>query len=326
MAGALAGNNLLPGGRPSPQCGVGRHPDQSRRVPRVPNNLVAGRALALYRRAVTLRIAPFGGEYAALAAWTGLPEGELRENEDYHAGGHGHVLAWDRGQIVGGVHSWRLPDDRLRLYFQNCRADSYGPLAAAIEGECFTQIDIADTDTLARVRSAGFADLRVEHEYRVPVQPIDAPIPAGLRIITADQTELEPLMLLDCDVRADIPGSDGWQPDAAWFREETYDSPLFDPQTYRVALDGPDYVGLARVWLPRSASEPPRLGCVGVRRGYRRKGLARALIAAAFAVLHERGVQVVTCEVDEGNVASNALFASLGATRIGGTVELRRGG
>jgi GNAT superfamily N-acetyltransferase len=273
---------------------------------------------------VTLKIAPFDGEYAALAAWTGLPEEELRDSEDYHANGHGHLLAWDRGQIVGGLHSWRMPDDRLRLYFENCRPDSFGPLADAIDGECFAQIDIADTDTLTQLRSAGFADLRVEHEYHVPVRPLDAPVPAGLRVITADQTELEPLMLLDCDIRADIPGSDGWQPDAAWFQEETYDSPLFDPQIYRVALDGPDYAGLARVWLPRSESAMPRLGCVGVRRGYRRQGLARALIAAVFDVLHERGVQTVTCEVDEMNVPSNALFAGLGAIRVGGTVELRR--
>lgn len=273
---------------------------------------------------MTLRIASFAGEYAALADWLGLPEDDVRESEDYHADGHEHVLAWDGGQIVGGVHSWRLPDDRLRLYFENCRPDSYGPLADAVGGECFAQIDIADTGTLEQLRSAGFADLRVEHEYRVPVRPLTAPVPDGLRIITADQTELEPLMMLDCAIRADIPGSDGWQPDAAWFREETYDSPLFDPQTYRVALAGPDYAGLARVWLPRSVSALPRLGCVGVLGEYRRRGLARALIAAAFAVLAERGVPAVTCEVDETNVASNALFASLGAIRTGGTIELCR--
>ncbi len=272
---------------------------------------------------MTLRIAPFAGEYAALAAWSGVPEAELRENADYHPDGHGHVLAWDGGQIAGALHSWRLPDDRLRLYFQNCLPDSYGPLVDAIDGECFAQVDIADTGTLAQLRAAGFADLRAEHEYRVPVRPLDAPVPLGLRIITADQTELEPLMLLDCDIRADIPGSDGWQPDAAWFQEETYDSPDFDPQTYRVALDGPDYVGLVRVWRARPG-RMPRLGCVGVRRGYRRRGLARALIGAAFAVLHERGEQAVTTEVDETNVASNALFAGLGAIRTGGTIELRR--
>jgi ribosomal protein S18 acetylase RimI-like enzyme len=135
-------------------------------------------------------------------------------------------------------------------------------------------------------------------------------------------------MILDCAIRADIPGSEGWRPDPRWFREETYDSPFFDPLTYRVALDGDRYVGLARVW--RAAPAPPgaaplqRLGCVGVLAGYRRRGLARALIAAAFAPLHARGVTAVTAEVDAGNTASNGLMASLGGTVTGGTIELRR--
>lgn len=91
-----------------------------------------------------------------------------------------------------------------------------------------------------------------------------------------------------------------------------------------MALDGSAYVGLARVWRPLPGDDLPRLGCVGVRRGYRRRGLARALIAAAFVSLVERGVRAVTTEVDETNVASNALFASLGAIRTGSSIELRR--
>lgn len=270
-----------------------------------------------------LRIAAFAGEFDALAAWTGQPADELRRDEDYRPGGRVHWLAWDGGQIVGAVHPWDAPDGRLRLYFEDCRPDSYGPLVNAIAGECYVQVDDAEADTLARLRSAGFVDLRVEHEYEVPVSPLRAPCPAGLRIITADHTDLEPLMMLDCAIRADIPGADGWQPDPVWFREETYDSPSFDPQTYRVALDGSEYVGLARVWRPHD-ERLPRLGCVGVRREYRQRGLARALIAAAFGPLYARGVRAVTCEVDETNVASNGLFASLGAIRIGGTIELRR--
>jgi ribosomal protein S18 acetylase RimI-like enzyme len=273
---------------------------------------------------VTVRIAPFAGEFAALAAFTNQREQDLREDDDYKAGLREHFLAWDGGQIVGAVHPWLAPDSRLRLYFDEGRPDSYGPLAGAIDGECFAQVDSADADVLERLRSAGFADWRVEHEYRVPVARLDAPVPDGLRIVTADQTEPEPLMMLDCAIRADIPGSDGWQPDPADFREQTYESPSFDPQTYLVALDGPEYVGLVRVWRPLPGVALPRLGCVGVRRAYRRRGLARALISAAFGPLLARGVHTVTTEIDETNVASNALFDGLGAIRTGGVIELRR--
>lgn len=99
------------------------------------------------------------------------------------------------------------------------------------------------------------------------------PVPPGIRVITADATELEPLMMLDCEIRADIPGSEGWLPDPVWFREETYDSPFFDPQAYRVALDDAGrYVGLARVWKRLPSQRYRRLGCVGVLAGFRRRG------------------------------------------------------
>jgi ribosomal protein S18 acetylase RimI-like enzyme len=140
--------------------------------------------------------------------------------------------------------------------------------------------------------------------------------------VTGDQTDLEPLMLLDCALRGDVAGADGWEPDPVWFREETYDSPFYDPQTYCVALDGGDYVGLARVW--NGPSPQPRLGLVGVLEPYRRKGLGRALIARAFAPLAERGVPAVTAEADVTNVASNSLLSGLGGRVTGGRVELRR--
>jgi ribosomal protein S18 acetylase RimI-like enzyme len=275
---------------------------------------------------MTVRVAAFAGEFAALGAWTGEPEDQLRGEEDYHEADREHWLAWDGERVAGVLHPWRSPDGKQRLYFGRCRADTYGPLAAVIDGECYTQVDAGDEAALGALGAAGFAEARAEHEYTVPVRRLDAAPTAGLAIIPADQTELEPLMLLDCAIRADIPGAEGWQPDPVWFREETYDSPFFDPQTYRVALDGERYVGLARVWRPVTGRDPmPVLGCVGVLAAYRQRGLARALIGAAFEPLAERGVAAVKAEVDTANVASNALFASLGATVTGGTIELRRG-
>jgi ribosomal protein S18 acetylase RimI-like enzyme len=67
-----------------------------------------------------------------------------------------------------------------------------------------------------------------------------------------------------------------------------------------------------------------RLGLIGVLPAYRRRGLAGALLARVFGVLATRGQAEVSCEVDETNVASNALMAGLGARRVGGSLELRR--
>jgi ribosomal protein S18 acetylase RimI-like enzyme len=279
---------------------------------------------ACYGHRVSVLVTKFAREFAQLAAWTGEPVEQLSADEDYHAANREHWLAWDGPDVVGALHPWRAPDGRQRLYFDKCRPDAYAPLAAAITGEGLATVDAADGVVIAALAEAGFGEGRRENEYEIPVRHVEAVWPAGITIITAGETQLQPLMELDCAIRADIPGSDGWQPDPAWFREETYDSPFFDPQTYRVALDGADYVGLARVWKALPGHRYGGLGCVGVRAPYRGRGLARALIASAFEPLAAAGVAAVTAEADTANLASHSLLTSFGAQVTGATVELRR--
>ena len=81
------------------------------------------------------------------------------------------------------------------------------------------------------------------------------------------------------------------------------------------------FAGLVRVGTnPRRS----RLGLVGVTAPYRRRGLARALLAGAFSPLHERGVRTVAAEVDVTNTACMALLTGIGAEPVGETVELIR--
>jgi ribosomal protein S18 acetylase RimI-like enzyme len=272
-----------------------------------------------------VRVTRFGGEFAALAAWTGESEAGLRADGDYQAPDRDHWLAWDGPLVVGALHPWRTPDGRLRLYYDKCRPDTYAPLAGVISGDCYAMADVSDGALLSALAGAGFTENRRENGYEIPVARVSAPVPPGIRVVTADETELEPLMMLDCQIRADIPGADGWLPDPVWFREETYDSPFFDPASYRVAISGAgQYVGLARVWKRLPGRQYRRLGCVGVLTGYRRHGLARALIAQVLAPLADDGEPAVTAEADAGNVASDALLRGFGGRVTGGTIELIR--
>jgi ribosomal protein S18 acetylase RimI-like enzyme len=136
------------------------------------------------------------------------------------------------------------------------------------------------------------------------------------------------LMRLDDALRQDVPGTDGWRwPEAADFREATFRDGAYDPATYLVAVaDTPgEYVGLARVWWKLTS---PRLGMIAVLPAYRRRGIARALLAEVLAVVHERGQPEVFTEVDDRNVASRSLMRSIGARSVPGHVhlELRRPG
>ena len=223
---------------------------------------------------------------------------------------------------MGDLQAWRRPDERQTLYFGQCEARAYGPLAAAVGEACYTTVDAASTDVVAALVAAGFSEHRREHEYEIPVSRVGAPLPYGINVISAGDTALDELMALDCALREDVPGADGWQPDAQWFREETYDSPYFDPATYLVAQDGARYVGLARIW---NGPQPlPRLGLVGVLPGYRRRGLARALVARAMAPLADRGADTFTAEADVASLPANALLTGFGGRVVGGSVELFR--
>ena len=168
---------------------------------------------------------------------------------------------------------------------------------------------------------------RRESYYRIPTDPVvtglaGAVLPAGLDVLSAADADITRLRLLDDALRQDVPGCEGWRWDAGQFRAETF-GPFFDPATYLVAVDraSGQYAGLVRIWRNRAG---PRLGLIATLAPYRRRGVARALLGQAFAVLTARGDTSVVGEVDDTNVASLSLLTGLGARRYGGSVELIR--
>ena len=194
---------------------------------------------------------------------------------------------------------------------------------AGIEGEVYATVRDDDEGRRRAFERLGFAVHRRELEYVVPTDAAAAALPRGFRLQQADEVDEHRLRLLDDALRQDVPGSSGWRWSAAGFHAETFAPDAFDPATYLVAVDetSGEYVGLARVWHNR---ERPRLGMIAVLARYRRRGLARALLAHVFAVLYARGTAEVTTEVDETNVPSRSLLEDLGARRVGGYLELRR--
>ncbi|NUP34741.1 MAG: GNAT family N-acetyltransferase [Streptomycetaceae bacterium] len=267
-------------------------------------------------------VAAFGGEYEQVAAWTGDTVEALRAQEDLHTDDRPLWIAWQEQRVVGVMQPWRRPDGHLTLYFDRSTPEAYPALAAMVDGECRTTVDAADIAVLAALSRAGFAEDRREAKFDVPVTRFAAAVPEGMALVSAAEIRPAELMMLDCALREDVPGSAGWQPDLQWFLEETYQSPYFDPATYLVARDGNALAGLARVW---NGPQPvPRLGLVALLPAYRRRGLAKSLLAAVFEPLATRGVLSVRAEADVTNVPSVALLTSLGGKVVGGTVEMVR--
>jgi ribosomal protein S18 acetylase RimI-like enzyme len=240
-----------------------------------------------------------------------------------------------RGDLtVGQAAALVRPDDRCFVAFKSCEAAAYGPLIHAIAAhfhrDLYTEIGESEVEARQHLAALGFVTHRREHIYAIPTDPAatglsGVRLPPEFEIVTADQVGEDRLRELDDELRQDVPGADGWRWDPPGFRQQTYDAPHFDPATYLVAVERASgrHAGLARVW---NHPETPRLGLVGVGRAYRRRGLAKILLARAFAVLNERGRPEVTAEVDVTNTASNTLLTSLGARRTGGYIELVRAG
>lgn len=242
----------------------------------------------------------------------------------------GEWHATDGDLDVGDAYAMQRPNQRWYISLDGWRDDAYQPLLTAISSDLqqdlYLTVSDSDYGQLDRCRSLGFTVSRHEDEYRVPTDPAttglaEARFPAGLRAISAADADTDALRLLDDLLREDVPGAEGWVNDPQEFREYTFDPRHFDKDTYLVAVDDATgtYAGLARVWNDPGVR---MLGLIATTRAYRRQGVARALLAAAFRPLHDQGVSEVAAEVDVTNDASATLLRSLGARRVGGSVEL----
>lgn len=85
--------------------------------------------------------------------------------------------------------------------------------------------------------------------------------------------------------------------------------PDYDPTLWFAAFDGDEIAGVALCW-PRAEGEPEIgwVGILGVRRPWRRRGLAEALLRHAFGALQARGSAAAGLGVDASNLT--------GATRL----------
>jgi ribosomal protein S18 acetylase RimI-like enzyme len=212
------------------------------------------------------------------------------------------------------VKSYVRPDGRRFIW------DPDPDSLAEATTDLYCTVEASETVSYAAL---GFGVHRREGTYLVPIRSARVEAPPGVVFANADEVDETTLRLLDDELRQDVPGTYGWRWDASDFREETYEAAAFDPTTYLVALDGEpgECIGIVRVWMKQPI---PRLGFIGVHRRYRRRGIARALLAEVFNRLDERGIHEVSTEIDETNTASRALLEGVGARRTGTSVELIR--
>ncbi len=144
------------------------------------------------------------------------------------------------------------------------------------------------------LRDRGFTEVMRAWESRLDVQKFDfTPYEGaiehveaqGIRISALKELMDDPecprkLFELDRDLLKDVPFPDRYTPEARDFevwKRHLFENPDLLPEAYFVALDGERYVGTSALWKSQGAPRELYTGLTGVRREYRRRGIALAL-------------------------------------------------
>ena len=184
-----------------------------------------------------------------------------------------------------------------------------------------TDADGGNVGQAALLEQAGYAPIRYAYLMVRPdlEDQDDAPLPPGLEIRGVRPEHLRAIWDADQEAFEDHWGA-SQRREEDWF--EFSSNPHLDPSLWRVAWDGDQVAGQVRSFI--NAEENRRYGRrrgwvehISVRRPWRHRGVARALMAASFPLLRARGMTEGALGVDTENL-SGALrvYESMGFSPV----------
>lgn len=179
----------------------------------------------------------------------------------------------------------------------------------------------SETGTHALVAGLGYAPARLAFRMRRDLsEPIpDRPLPEGLEIRAARPEHFRAIWEAEREAFADHWGYTPW-PEQAFQR--FVDFPHYDPALWQIAWDGDQVAGMVLNYIHQEENRSfgRRRGYtedIAVRRPWRRRGLASALIARSLKALRERGMTEAVLAVDaENRTGALRLYERLGYAAI----------
>jgi mycothiol synthase len=168
----------------------------------------------------------------------------------------------------------------------------------------------ADTYARELFASLGYADVR--HFYEMAIELTERPEPvAGVEIESLQESEAEAFY-----TALDEAFQDHWEhhttPFAEWY-ERHVASPSFDLSLWFLIRSDGEIAAVARNEANRNGGG--YVGALGVRRAFRGKGYAKALLYHTFAEFWDRGFPRVTLGVDATNpTGATHLYEAVGMT------------
>ena len=250
-------------------------------------------------------LAEVDGEVVAYARvyWNDLVEGG-RSYENF-----GFVdPPWRRRGIGGALH--RRNEARLRE-IAAAHAD-VAPKWLGSEG-----ID-TDQGNSALLLGNGYTAARCFYDMVAPSleSVVETPMPDGIALRPVTRDQYRTIWLASAEAFRDHWGQEEWT-DADWTRFDA-DPDNADPRFWRIGWAGDEVAGVVTTTVP--AEENERYGrarvyvaSVSVRRPWRRRGLARALLAGSLVAALEAGFTSASLGVDtDSPTGATALYESLG--------------
>lgn len=201
--------------------------------------------------------------------------------------------------------------------------------------------DAAKTELLALLKTHGFAESDRVMDLRLEIAEADPASFLGIAARTkasgitisslAEERERDPhsvekLYQLTSSLHQDVPGQTPFAPPAYNEREARLwlNMPYVLPEAYFIAKHGDEYVGVSDVSLYDALPHGLTQGFTGVRRAYRRQGIATALRLREIEYAKEHGYKVIQSFNRPKQLAALALNEKLGFRLVGTTVTLEK--
>jgi mycothiol synthase len=184
-----------------------------------------------------------------------------------------------------------------------------------------------DPESLAFAERRGFRESERNGRMILDLTTAEAPVvapPGGVEITTyAERPELaRAIYAVACEALPDVPGEEDWEMLSfeQWLPQ--IEGPAKRRETTFVALAGEDVVGYARLALTAAQPKAAFHDMTGVRRAWRRRGIAGALKRAQIAWAKEHGYERLEAENEVRNDPIRRLNCALGYRPAPGHVVL----
>ena len=257
---------------------------------------------------------------AHIASWLDHPSGMDPQVDLLFAEVDGVVVGYaeagwetdnDGGRDYGAwwqVHpDWRgrgLGDVLLR-WLEERQAEVAASHPAGIEKRLDSWAAEGETERIAQLEEHGFQIVRYDFEMERPTldEIPDLPLPEGIELRPALEEHLRRIWETEVEVFRDHWGSID---DSEASFERTRADPRRNMSLWVVAWQGDEIVGQVLNRIDQQANEELGLrrgwvSSVGVRRAWRRQGIARALVARSLHVLRDAGMTSAGLGVDAEN-------------------------